>query len=328
MSSLHDAARRLARLDAGEVLQEEPLARHCSWRIGGPADILVQPSSCDQAARVLRFAREEGLPLVVIGRGTNLLFADEGFRGVIMKLGRRFSDFEIDGLTVRARAGLWVPRLVRNLAAAGLSGLEHAAGIPGSVGGLVTMNGGSLRRCVGDRVVDVLAVGYSGEMRIFSREECGFSYRRSVFQDSAGVRGDRWVILEARLVLERGRRSEVRAEAVGIMEERRKKFPLRLPNCGSVFTNDPAVYELAGPPGKVVEDTGLKGLTIGGAQVSQHHANFIVNRDGATARDVLSLIGEVRRRVHARIGAWLACEVRYVAPDGTVAPASEACGEL
>ena len=314
---------RLNSLEVGRIASDEPLSAHSSWKIGGRADILVQPSTVEQAVTLLKFVRDEGVPLVVIGMGTNLLFADEGFRGVIMKLGRLFSGFWIDGVSVRAQAGLWVPRLVKNLASAGLSGLEHAAGIPGSVGGLVTMNGGSLRRSVGENITTVTAVSREGRMRVFTAEECGFSYRRSVFQDS----DERWIVLEASMKLARGERGEVRAEALRIMEERRRKFPLRLPNCGSVFTNDPKVYELAGPPGKIVEETGLKGLSVGGAQVSHHHANFIVNTGGATAEDVLSLIGEVRRRVHGRIGAWLDCEVRYVRPDGAVAPASEACGD-
>ncbi|NLM70738.1 MAG: UDP-N-acetylmuramate dehydrogenase [Synergistaceae bacterium] len=314
---------RLRSLDAGSITCDESLSAHGSWRIGGPADIFVQPSDCDQVVRLVQFTREENLPLVVIGKGTNLLFSDEGFRGVVMKLGSPFSGLWIEGESVRIQAGLWVPRLVRNLAAAGLSGLEHAAGIPGSVGGLVTMNGGSLRRSVGEIIITVKAVNREGRLRVFSAEECGFSYRRSIFQDEH--EGERWIVLEAILSLERAERRDVRAEALRIMEERRRKFPLRLPNCGSVFTNSPEVYEIAGPPGKVVEDTGLKGLTVGGAQVSHHHANFIVNTGGATSRDVLALIGEVRRRVHDRIGAWLACEVRYVDPDGKVVPASEAC---
>lgn len=318
------AAERIRTLDVGTVSFREPLKEHCSWRIGGPADIFVQPSEDAHVLRLLRFVREEGLPLVVIGRGTNLLFADEGFRGVVMKLGRRFSDFSVDGSTIRARGGLWVPRLVKNLVEAGLSGLEHAAGIPGSFGGLVTMNGGSLRRSVGERVVEVRAVSFAGETRIFSREECGFSYRSSLFQHAADSPENRWIVLEARLELVPAERNDIRREVLGILEERRGKFPLDKPNCGSVFTNDPTVYELAGPPGKIVEATGLKGLRVGGAEVSHRHANFIVNLGGATASDVLVLVAEIRRRVHDRIGVWLECEVRYVGADGTLVPASTA----
>ncbi len=322
------AAERIRALDVGTVSFREPLKEHCSWEIGGPADIFVQPSEDAQVLRLLRFVREEGLPLVVIGRGTNLLFADEGFRGVVMKFGRRFSDFSVDGASIRARGGLWVPRLVKNLVEAGLSGLEHAAGIPGSFGGLVTMNGGSLRHGVGERVVEVRAVSFAGETRAFSREECGFSYRNSFFQRASDSPESRWIVLEARLELVPAERNDIRREVLGILEERRGKFPLDKPNCGSVFTNDPSVYELAGPPGKIVEAAGLKGLRVGGAEVSHRHANFIVNLGGATASDVLSLIAEIRRRVHDRIGVWLECEVRYVGADGTLVPASTASENL
>lgn len=302
----------------------EPLSAHCSWKIGGPADIFVQPCEAEQVVRLLRFVREEELPLVVIGRGTNLLFADEGVRGVVLKLGRSFSAFTINGSSLRALSGAWMPRLVKNLADAGLSGLEHAAGIPGSLGGLVTMNGGSLRRSVGENIVSVEAVSFDGERRTFSQEECLFSYRRSAFLSSDPSK-PRWIVLEASLELAAGNRSAIRREVLGILRERRGKFPLKQPNCGSVFTNSPRVYDLAGPPGKVVEETGLKGMRIGGAQVSPLHANFIVNLGGATAADVLSLVGEIRRRVRDRIGLWMECEVRYVGPDGLLVPVSEAC---
>ena len=321
---------KLADLGAGTVYFSEPLRRHSSWRIGGPADALVEPSSREQILRLASFVRREGIPLVVIGRGTNLLFSDSGIRGVVLKLGRCFSKVTVEDSTVSAEGGIWVPRLVRNLADRGLSGLEHAAGIPGSLGGLVAMNGGSLRRSVGENILSVHAVSLAGACRDFSREECGFSYRRSLFQNFTGVPGvgdpsNMWIVTEVKLVLEGQTPSSVRKECLRILAERRGKFPLKLPNCGSVFTNDPGIYELAGPPGRVVEETGLKGARIGDAEVSRIHANFIVNLGNATAEDVLRLIGEVRRRVRNRIGRWMECEVRYVAEDGTMMPASKAC---
>jgi UDP-N-acetylmuramate dehydrogenase len=243
----------------------------------------------------------------------------------VLKLGRRFSGFSFSGARVRAKGGVWVPRLVRNIADAGLSGMEHASGIPGSLGGLVTMNGGSLRRSVGENILSVDAVSHAGEMRTFSREECDFSYRHSFFQCSGTRDEERWIILGALLELTPGDRGAIRREQLRILEERRVKFPHHQPNCGSVFSNVPAVYDLAGPPGRIVEETGLKGKQVGGAQVSFCHANFIVNMGGATARDVLSLIGEVRRRVYDRIGVWLDCEVRYADERGVLVPASEAC---
>lgn len=312
---------RLKTLDVGRLSLSEPLKDHCSWKIGGAADALVQPETEGQIARLVQFTREEGVPLVVVGRGTNLLFCDGGVRGVVLKLGRFFSDVAISGNIVRAQGGIWVPRLARRIASAALLGFEHAAGIPGSLGGLVTMNGGSLRRSVGENILSVDALSPSGERRTFPGGECGFSYRTSRFQNPA----ERWIVLGARLAFAFGDRRGVRREMLSVLAERRKKFPLRQPNCGSVFTNAPMVYEKAGPPGKVVEETGLKGFRVGGAQVSHRHANFVVNLGGATAADVLALVTEVRRRVYDRIGEWLECEVRYVDEAGTIVPLSTAC---
>ena len=317
--------KKLRSLSVGEISLDEPLKNHCSWRIGGPADALVEPGTPEEAARLLLFAREEGLPLIVLGRGTNLLFSDAGVRGIVLKLGSRFAGWSVSDRTVTVRSGLWVPRLVRNLAESGLSGLEHAAGIPGSFGGLVTMNGGSLRRSVSDNILSVTALSREGIVRQFSRDECGFSYRTSLFQNASRPGRKGWIVLEA--VLECGEEdpSVLRRELLRVLAERKGKFPLKQPNCGSVFTNSPDVYAEAGAPGKIVEETGLKGLRSGDAQVSVLHANFIVNLGGATARDVLSLMGEIRRRVHRRIGHWLASEVLYADEEGNFVPASERC---
>lgn len=316
-------AERLAGLPVGAVSPGEPLKNHCTWKIGGPADALVQPASAEEVIRLMAFVQEEGVPLLVIGRGSNLLFSDGGFRGVVMKLGRRFSDYSLSGCEVRAQSGVWVPRLARAIASGGLSGFEHAAGIPGSLGGLIVMNGGSLRRAVGENISSVDAVSTEGEFRRFERGECGFAYRRSVFQD--GQEREGWIILGAVMNFDRSDYRAVRKRHLEALRERRGKFPLKLPNCGSVFTNDPAVYELAGPPGKIVEDAGLKGTAVGAAMVSPLHANFIVNQGGASSKDVLELIGLIRRRVFERLGVWLASEVRYADEKGLVVPASEAC---
>ncbi len=317
--------KKLRSLSVGHISTDEPLKNHCSWRIGGPADALVEPGTPEEAARLLLFAREEGLPLIVIGRGTNLLFSDAGVRGIVLKLGSRFSGWSATGRTVTVRSGLWVPRLVRNLAEKGLSGLEHAAGIPGSFGGLVTMNGGSLRRSVSDNILSVTALSREGVVRRFSREECAFSYRTSLFQNALrpGRRG--WIVLEAALECGEEDPAVLRRELLRVLAERKGKFPLKQPNCGSVFTNCPEIYAEAGAPGKIVEETGLKELRVGDAQVSALHANFIVNLGGATARDVLTLMGKIRRRVHQRIGHWLASEVLYADEEGNLILASQRC---
>lgn len=294
--------------------REVPLRTCGTWRIGGPADFLVEPASCEQMATTLRCASELGIPAVVIGKGSNLLFDDAGLRGVAIRIGRSLARVTITGTTVRAESGVSASRLARVAGLAGLSGLEHIVGIPGTLGGLIFMNGGSLQRTIGQAVTEVKAMDRSGTPRVLRREDCEFAYRSSRFQH------EDWVILEATMALVGGRRSEIAAQMRQILRDRRRKFPLTLPNCGSVFKNDPDAYGLFGPPGKIIEDTGLKGLSVGDAQVSDRHANFIVNRGNARAGDVMELIELVRRRVAARTDLALECEVRFVHSTGCVRP--------
>ena len=293
-------------------LTDEPLRNHCTWRIGGPADCLVEPSSWEQVAAVLRYAGDCGIPAVVIGKGSNLLFDDAGLRGVVVKIGRRLARFTISGTTIRAQSGVSASRIARAAGLAGLSGLEHIVGIPGTLGGLVFMNGGSLRKEIGDSIVGVRTMDRRGNMRVLRREECEFGYRHSRFQN------EDCVVTEATMELVPGRRSAILAEMLAILRERRRKLPMTLPNCGSVFRNDPQLYEAFGPPGKIIEGLGLKGLRIGGAMVDVKHANFIVNVGSARAADVLALVARIRERMHERLGVTLPCEAEYVNACGVI----------
>jgi UDP-N-acetylmuramate dehydrogenase len=307
--------RELVPLVSGAVRFDEPLWRHCSWQIGGPADALVEPGSAPEAAAVIRFAAARGIPLLVIGQGTNLLFADAGMRGIVLQIGARMSRVAIEGRRILAEGGTWVPQLARLAARAGLAGLEHAIGIPGTLGGLVAMNGGSQRRAIGDNVVRVWIVE-RGEEAVLGREECRFGYRRSALQETGAV------VLRAELECAPGDPREMRRAMLADLRERRRKFPRKgEPNCGSVFLSTAEMHATVGPPGKIVEEAGLKGVRVGAAEVSPRHANFIVNRGGATAADVLGLISLIRRTVRERIGFDLRCEVRYVSPGGEVMPA-------
>jgi len=295
-----------------DPLENEPLRNHCTWRIGGPADFLVEPSSWEQVALVLQYSSENGIPAVVIGKGSNLLFDDRGLRGVVIKIGRKLSRLAIAGTIVQAQGGISAPRLARAVGLAGLSGLEHIVGIPGTLGGLVFMNGGSLRRAIGDTIVEVRTMDRQGNTQTLGRQECRFAYRHSRFQEESCI------IMEATMALARGRRDAIAAEMLEILRERRRKFPMTLPNCGSVFTNDPQVCASLGPPGKIIESAGLKGAFVGDAVVSERHANFIVNRANAKAEDVLSLIELVRERVIRQTGETLECEVRFVESTGVI----------
>jgi UDP-N-acetylmuramate dehydrogenase len=294
---------------------DEPLAAQNSWKIGGPADFLVEPASVAQIVTVVRFAHDHRIPLVVIGQGTNLLFDDAGLRGIVLKLGARFSAVTIAGNLITAESGAWVPGLARKAMRAGLAGLEHTIGIPGTIGGLVLMNGGSQRKGIGENVRRVEVVSGAGEWAERTREECAFSYRSSALQGTGAV------VVKVELECPRCDPRQIRRSMLDDLRERRRKFPRKEPNCGSVFLSTGAMHASVGPPGRIIEEAGLKGTRIGNAEVSQRHANFIVNRGGASSGDVLALISHIRRTVMAGIGFDLECEVRYVSPSGIIAPA-------
>ena len=308
-----DARRKL---DAAGLLWRSsvPLKNLCHWKIGGPADFVVESRSGTEVAAAREIAADCGLPYLVIGHGSNMLFDDAGFRGMVIKLGSKFSKTHIDGKHVRAEAGIWVPALARMCAAKGLSGLEHAVGIPGNLGGLVFMNGGSMRKNIGDVVVSVEILDECGNISVMPADKCEFSYRHSVFQHKNAI------VLGAELSLAESSAEEVRNAMLAVLKERKGKFPLSLPNCGSVFSNDSALYASYGPPGMVIDRAGLKGLRVGNAQVSEVHANFIVNLGGASSSDVFALIRLVREKILEKTGFTLKCEVRYAAPDGRCAP--------
>jgi UDP-N-acetylmuramate dehydrogenase len=294
-----------------------PLSRHNSWQIGGPADLLIEPNNPQQVADIVRFARAEQIPLVVIGQGTNLLFDDAGVRGIVMKIGAQMADISIDGQQIFAGGGAWVPQLTRLSMRAGLTGLEHCIGIPGTVGGLVMMNGGSQRKGIGENIKRVWVVTAEGEEQILSQDDCAFAYRQSALQASGAV------VVQAELECLSGDIATIRREMVCDLRNRRQKFPRKQPNCGSVFLSTAEMHASVGPPGKIIEEAGFKGVRVGGAEVSRQHANFIVNLGGATSADVLTLIRQIREKVRTKIGFELDCEVRYVAPDGKVLPANQ-----
>jgi UDP-N-acetylmuramate dehydrogenase len=315
---LYKALRHFSLLDVGVGHWNEPLSRHSWWQVGGAADYFVEPQSISQVCTLRRSLKELNLPYVVIGDGSNLLFDDQGVRGVVVRIGRALSRFSIRENWVDAEAGIFVPRLARNIGRAGLCGLEHIIGIPGSLGGLVLMNGGSQRNGIGQHVQRIWCVNEQGTIEEYNHEQCQFAYRSSALQ-----RRD-VIIVRALLRCENGNGKQIRREMLSNMRSRRSKFPIKQPNCGSVFVSDPSLYATLGPPGKVIEQCGLKGVRLGGAQIAEQHANFIVNIGHAKSADILALIKHIRATVHRQTGFWLQAEVRYVSPDGRVRPAHEA----
>lgn len=288
------------------------------WRIGGVADAYIEPADERELIAAFELLGRTGVPYCVIGETSNLLFDSEGMHGAIVRIGPRMSGIVIDGLNVIAKAGTRVPELARAAGEAGLAGIEHTVGIPGTIGGLVLMNGGSQRKGIGSHVDWVRYVDADGRTSTLTRDECEFAYRTSSLQKRRGA------VVEVGLRLERGDRDAIIAEMDSIVESRAARFPEDEPNCGSTFLSNPAMYATVGPPGKAIEDVGLKGHQVGGAQVSPKHANFICNVGGATSNDVLRLVELIRSTVYRRTGYLLDAEAKYVTTEGEMMAAHDA----
>ena len=298
--------KKLKALKVGRVYDDQLLKNHCTWRIGGPADVIVEPETTDQLCLLRKFICDNKINSIVIGQGSNLLFDDRGFRGIVIKIDGFLSNFRIENKIVRAETGVAVPRLARAVGLSGLTGIEHTIGIPGTLGGLVAMNGGSRRKSIGEVINFVEVVDCCGDIRKMNKDQCGFSYRKSVFQESD------LILVNIEIELEYDDPTVIRSRLLKNLRERRQKFPRREPNCGSVFLSTKDLYEQVGPPGKVIENAGLKGLRCGGAQVSNKHANFIINTGTATAADVKKLIEKIKKTVYDKTGKQLQCEVKYI----------------
>lgn len=313
-----ETIRQLEQICPGRVRRDVSLAQISRWRIGGIADVIVHPRNTDELCRLRTWLHDVGLPHIVLGATSNLLFADEGLQVVCIQIGAAFGLLEVLGTEIRAGAGVWVPGLARRAMQSGLGGIEHVSGIPGTLGGLICMNGGSLRRGIGEVLTKVVSVDDRGMVHRRSQAECGFAYRRSVFQSNGEV------IVEAGLKLESDMdRRAIRRRMLKILADRRSKFPQKTPNCGSVFVSNPAMYAQVGPPGAVIERLGFKGRRVGDAMVSPWHANFIVNVGCARANDVLALIAEIRSEVMTNTGYTMEVEARFVRADGTILPAGD-----
>ncbi len=290
----------------GRLERNAPLASRTSFRVGGPADLLFEPFSADTLAEALAAAHRLGLPVTVLGGGTNILVADRGVRGLVVRLGREF-DFRKwqvheDGAraSVEAGAATRLSRLVSEAVEGGWAGIEFAAGIPGTVGGGALMNAGAFGGEIGDAIERISAVTYAGEKLALERSKLRFSYRRLALDASLVVTSVRFGLLRSSV----GRLKRV---VESVQRKRKSKQPLGLPNAGSIFRNPPGTAA-----GRLIEQAGLKGRTIGRAQVSPEHANFIVNLGGARAADIRDLMNVVQEEVWQRGGVWLEPEVRLI----------------
>lgn len=292
--------RDLSRLVPGGVTVGEPMARHTTWRVGGKADLFVRPTTVDEVREVICYVHSRGLPLHVIGNGSNLLVLDGGLRGVTMQLKDNFQGIKVRRPYITALAGTLLTQVAKRAAASGLTGLEFAAGIPATVGGAVVMNAGAFGSSVSERLHRVRVIRFDGQDIVFHREQLENRYRRNPLPDKG-------VVVEAVFLLTPGDKEEIYRTMERYNEERRRKQPLQWPNAGSVFKNPPGATA-----GELIEKAGLKGYTIGGAQISEQHANFIINTGNATAADIVLLIRTVQRRVAEKFGIVLEPEVKII----------------
>ncbi|MCK8827142.1 UDP-N-acetylmuramate dehydrogenase [Natroniella acetigena] len=286
----------------GEVLFSEPLKKYTSFKIGGPAEVLVIPKDTDDLQSLISYLSRYTIPYQILGNGTNLLISDQGLSKVVIKMTDLFNWIKFEGNKIRAGAGTKLPVIAKKAAERGLSGLEFAAGLPASVGGAVIMNAGAGNLgSIGDLITQVKVISPTGKLKQYQRNELDFSYRQSSLQEKEEI------VLEVELELRSADKESVHNKIQELLLKRKQTQPLAMPNAGSVFKNPPG-----DSAGRLIDQAGGKGLRVGDAQVSTKHANFIVNLGTASAQDVLDLICKVKRLVDDRCGVKLETEIVYL----------------
>lgn len=285
----------------GQFQIHVPMAQYTTFRVGGPADILVSPNSQEEVCTLLAAIQAEQVPCTILGNGSNVLVLDKGIRGVVLKLGNALNGLVIEGTRIRVEAGVLLSRLATAAADAGLTGLEFASGIPGSLGGAILMNAGAYGGEIGNLVRTVTVVDPNGQVRNLDREQMDFRYRHSVVMET----GD--IILSATLELAPDDPEAIHERIRDLTQKRITKQPLNFPSAGSTFKRPPGYFAAA-----LIDQAGFRGYRVGDAQVSEKHTGFVVNRGHATASEILQLMDDVKTRVHAMSGVWLEPEVRIL----------------
>lgn len=284
-----------------EILVAEPMKNHTTFRIGGPADALALPKTPEEVAEVVRFCHEHAQPYYVLGNGSNLLVSDEGYRGLVLQLYRNFNEIQVNGEMITVQSGAMLAAVARTAYQTGLTGLEFASGIPGTIGGAVVMNAGAYGGEMKNVLKEVTVLTKEGEVLVIPAKALELGYRTSVIPKNG------WIVLGAVLQLKKGDQEQILARMEELKEQRITKQPLDLPSAGSTFKRPEGYFA-----GKLIMDAGLRGFTVGGAQVSEKHCGFVVNRGNATAADVWELICEVKRRVKEMTGVELEPEVKLL----------------
>lgn len=280
---------------------DEPMKQHTSFKVGGPAEIFFEPEDVEELRKTIGFVKHKRIPYYIIGNGTNLLVGDKGIRGAVIKLGERFSGIQIEGEEVTAECGVLLSTLSKAAAKQELTGLEFAGGIPGYLGGAITMNAGAYGGEMKDIVQWVEVLDENLNIKRYSNAEMEFGYRRSI------VETRKLIVFRCGLKLRKGDPEQISATMADLSQRRKTKQPLHLPSAGSTFKRPEGYFA-----GKLIEDSGLRGFTLGGAQVSELHCGFVVNVNNATAKDVYDLIKHVQAVVYEKFGVRLETEVKMI----------------
>jgi UDP-N-acetylmuramate dehydrogenase len=288
----------------GKALQNEPLGKYTSLKVGGIADVVVFPLNLTDLIQLMEGIRKHKVPFFVIGAGSNLIIRDGGMRGIVIKLSHFTRIEKIDAATLFVESGVFLPRLLKYTLEASLTGLEFLCSIPGNVGGAIKMNAGIPGREISDVVESVRLLTFQGEIVDIGKKEACFGYRRSKFPKG--------VLLGGVFKLQQASRHEVQEKIAVLLKKRRETQPLSYPNVGSIFKNPPGFYA-----GRLIEEVGLKGFQIGGAQISGKHANFIINKGSATAGDIIQLIKKAGKEVEAKKGLVLELEAKIIGENGS-----------
>lgn len=291
---------------AEQIRKNEPLAAHTTFRIGGSADFFLIPENVEEISQILSLCKKENVPYYVLGNGSNVLVADEGFRGVILHIGKGMAEWknreESNGaIRITAGAGIMLSKLANEVAKQGLTGFEFAAGIPGTLGGAITMNAGAYGGEIKDHICCARVIDPAGELHTLTKEELELGYRTSIIQKKD------YIVVEAEFVFEKGNVTEIMDKIADLNRQRREKQPLEYPSAGSTFKRPEGHFA-----GKLIMDAGLRGYSVGDIMVSEKHCGFVVNTGKGTAKDVCRLMDDVTRIVYEKYKVKLEPEVRML----------------
>ena len=288
-------------VESDQFLREEPMKKHITFRVGGPAACFLTPSTKEQIREILHICQEEKTPYFILGNGSNLLVSDQGFDGVVLRVYKNMNQVTVEGEHLRVQAGALLSATARKALEAGLTGMEFAAGIPGTMGGAAVMNAGAYGGEMKDILESVTVLTPEGEQKELKNEELQLGYRTSVVKEKG------YIVLEAVLSLKKGDPEAIKSRMDELKEQRVTKQPLEYPSAGSTFKRPEGYFA-----GKLIQDAGLRGYQVGGAQVSEKHCGFVINKENATAKDVVDLIHDVQRIVYEKFQVQLETEVKFL----------------